>query len=176
MLVHDRAHGPVEFARADADLAFGPDGFGLGQQLADTLVFGRRHVEHRHVGTHAQFLGNVLAQILHVFLRHKVGLVDRDQKWFALAVQKVNQPLVLHTDAACGVDDHNGHIGPLGAGKGLADAVLLHAVGDAGALANAGRVHELVAFLAAYNGHIHGVAGGAGDVADDQALFAQQGV
>ena len=131
--VEHRPHGPVEFPRAHADLAFLPDSFGDGQHLAHALVLHGRQVQHRHVGADAQFLFDVLAQGGHVALGHQVHLVDRDQKRGALLVQVGDQPLVLDAHAAGGVDDHHGHVGPLGAAQGLVDAVALQAVGDAGA-------------------------------------------
>ena len=80
---------------------------------------------------------------------------------------------VLLGDAVSGVDHDEAHIRPLNGQLGTHNGELLHPLVHLGLAADARRVDEHIAAVLVFIQGVHRVPGGAGHVADNDPLFAQ---
>lgn len=84
--------------------------------------------------------------------------------------------LVLRGHAYGGVDEVEDHVGPVDGLERLHHRILLDAVGDAPLASDTRGIDEQEALAVPLNPGVDGVAGGAGDVARQQPLLAEDAV
>ena len=109
-------------------------------------------------------------------LAHEVPLVDDDDDALGGVVDVAGDMRILRGDALHAVDHQHGDIGAIDGAMRAQDAVLLDARPDAPTAANARGVDQDERLALVVDDRINGVARGAGDVADDDALLPDDGV
>ena len=107
-------------------------------------------------------------------LVHQVPLIDHHDAGFARLDNSVGDLLVLLRDSAFGIQNEDRDVAAGDGILGALDAEKLNGVIHAAGLAQARGVNQHVALPRAvrldFEGHIHGIAGGARNGADDDAL------
>ena len=111
-------------------------------------------------------------EVVAALLVEQVPLVVGDDEGAAGVDDLLHDPDVLLGDRLLGVDEHDGHLGLLEGGLGAQRGVEVGAAGLVHPAADAGRVDEPPGLAAELDELVDRVAGGAGDVVDDDAVLA----
>jgi hypothetical protein len=177
---------------------------GLAQHAVDlggaqSLAVGGRHLRHgrrdaldaaaaagggqqdRRVGQEGQGGPDLGLQALGVGRRlpaglHQVPLVDHAEGGAAPLEGVARDALILLRHAGLRIHHQHGDVGAGDGAQGAGDGGALQLGRDAGRAAHAGRVHQHEALGAPAPRHVDGVAGGAGQLADDQPLAPDEAV
>ena len=171
----------VEGAGADAVAGAFADAFDGFEELADELFFAGGDGDQGGVVEEEEFAAHAFLQLFQAVLLFGAGVVEvelvhDEEAGFALLEDELGDFAVLHFGAVGAVDDEEAEVGAFDALEGLLDAVDFDGGVDFGAAADAGGVDELVVAAVEGGVDVEGVAGGAGDFADDGALLAEDGV
>ena len=134
---------------------------------AETLARGAH-------GTCTSSLLDLALEEVAALLVGEVPLVVGDDQRAAGVDDLLHDADVLLGDGLRGVDEHDGHLGLLERGLGAQRGVEVGAAGLVHAAADAGGVDEAPRLATELDQLVDGVAGGAGDVVDDDPLVAGQ--
>ena len=175
---------PVERPGGDALVAGLLDAQGQGDDLVHPLAGDGGDEEHRHVVEETERVphpAGVLGHGVAVLVLDRVPLVDEDDDAGPLVQDEAGDVGVLRRDPLHAVNDEQGDVGPPDGPQGPQDAVLLHSTRDAAPPPDTGGVNQGDGDFRAVvrrplQAGVNGVAGGAGEGADDGPLLAQQPV
>ena len=127
-----------------------------------------------HKGQHLADAGRETIHALIVLIGHGVPFVDGDQDAFAPLMGNPGDLRVLIGDALERVDHQHDHIGPFDGGDGADDAVAFELFFYFVFAAQTGGVDKNVVLAVALDDGVDGVARRAGNVGDNDAVFAKQ--
>ena len=164
----------VEHAGGDAHGALVVDKVDELEQPLGALAGQGRDEQHRRVGHEAQVAQDVLAHFLHgagLFV-NQVPLVHDDDGRLARLVREAGDLRILLRDAVARVDHDQAHIRALDGELGAHDGEFLNAVVHARLAPDAGGIDKDIFAVFVLKAGVDAVARRAGDVADDDALFA----
>ena len=168
----------VEHAGGDAHGALVVDKVDELEQPLGALAGQGRDEQHRRVGHEAQVAQDVLAHFFHgagLFV-DQVPLVHNDDGRLARLVREAGDLRVLLRDAVARVDHDQAHIRALDGELGAHDGEFLNAVVHARLAPDAGGIDKDIFAVFVLKAGVDAVARRAGDVADDDALFAEDEV
>ena len=128
-------------------------------------------------GGEAQAADDRVAELVEVpGVLDEVPLVGADDEAGGFVERDADDVQVLRPQPHRGVEDDDGDVGALDGALGAHDAVVLDRAVDAAGAADAGGVDQRHLLAVVLEGRVDGVARRAGDVADDDALLAEDGV
>ncbi len=163
----------VQPAGGDAGLPALQRGLDRRDELVHVAAGARRDVDpHRPRDLHQVPLDLPL-QVEAALLVQLVPLVVRDDQRAARLHGHGDDPLVLDADGLARVDQDDRDLGLLHGGRGAQRGVVVGALLEVDALADARGVHELPGLAAQLDQLVDRVAGGAGHLVDDHPLLAR---
>ena len=130
------------------------------------------------IGHETEIPADILPHAVHglVVLLHRVPLVHHDDAGLSRLMGQTRHLGVLLGNAVVGVDHNETHIAALNGHGGSQNAVFLDIVVHLGLLPHTGGVDKVVLALGILKIAVDGVPGGAGHVADNDTLLAQNAV
>ena len=149
---------------------------GGSDELADAGAVARRDEVLRNIGDEIELEREQTADLLALLHRDAVPFVDGDDERAAALQREAEHARILLADAVVSIDHEHHHMRGIDGLQGLGDARLLDRVLDLAAAAHAGGVDERELAAIARERHEDAVAGGAGHVAGDDAVLADQSV
>ena len=155
------------------------DFLGALQHAEDALLGEGGGKDDREVGERGETLADGVLHVLHGFralVGSDVPLVDDHHKAFLVLVDEGEYVEVLPLDAAGGIEHEDADVGILDGADGAHDGVELKVFADLVLLADAGGIDKVEVEAELVVAGVDAVAGGAGDVGDDVALLADEGV
>lgn len=178
MFVDDPLHEGVEFGGGDAFLAFGDDFVGEGEDLEDVFgVFGGNedYFGPRDEGeAAAEFGDDVVTDFFAGF--EKVDFVDGEDQAFVFGEGVFGDVAVLAGDAGVAVHQKDDDLAAFDGADTAEGGEFFDAAFDFAAAAEAGGVDEVVGFVFEGDFGVGGIAGGAGNVGDDDFVLTDEGV
>lgn len=178
LVVHDGQHEVVQLACRDVPLAVFIDVQGRFERLDDPLLRDIRSENDGDIGERSDALADLLLVFGHrvvVFL-DEVPLVDYDDDAAVAADGLPKHVQILPLKPLLRIDQQHANVAFIDAANGSKRAVKFKLVLDLLALSKARCVHKVEIESEHVVAGVHAVAGGAGDVSDDVALLAEQGV
>ncbi len=162
----------VQSARRDARLPAREGGLDTRDQLLHVPAGARRDVDPGRPRDLGQLGLDLALQVVAALLVERVPLVEGEDDRAARLDGHGDDALVLHRDVLGGVDQDDRDLRLLDGGGGTQRGVVVGALLEVDALADARRVDELPGDTAEFDQFVDRVAGGAGDLVDDDALLA----
>ncbi len=162
----------VQPARRDPGLPARQGGLDRGDQLLHVPAGAGRDVDPRRPRHLAQLGLDLPLQVVAALLVEGVPLVEGQDDRAARLDGHGDDPLVLDRDRLGGVDEDDGHLRLLDGGGGAQRGVVVGALLEVDALADTRGVDELPGDPAQLDQLVDRVAGGAGQLVDDDALLA----
>ena len=148
-------------------------------QVAHPLAGHGGDKDHRRIGHKAEVVFQLFLHLLHRLVGlvlHRVPLVDRDDAGLALLVGVARNLGILFAEAAGGVDHDDADIGAIDGHVGAQHAVALDGLLHLALAADAGGIDKDKFAVLVFHHRVGRVAGGAGDVRDDDRLPARNAV
>ncbi len=169
----DLAEEGVEPAGGDAGLPALDRGLDRGDQLLHMPAGEGRDVDARGPGDLRELRLDLALQVVAALLVEGVPLVERDDEGAPGLHRHGDDALVLDADGLAGVDQDDGDLGLLHGGCRTQRGVVVRALLEVDATADAGRVDELPGDAAELDQLVDRVAGGAGLLVDDDPVLAR---
>lgn len=175
----DGEHLLVETGGGDTGGAMQIDLLCLLKHLEDALPGEGGGKDDGEVGEGGEALTDGLLEVvdgLVALIGGEVPLVDHDDKALPVPVDEGEDVDVLSLDTACGIHHQDADVAVLDGADAAHHAVELEVLADLLFLADTGSIHEVEVEAELVVAGIDAVAGGTGDVGDDVALLADEGI
>ncbi len=143
-------------------------------ELVDVAAGPGGDVDARRPGDLHELALDLALEVVAALLVEQVPLVVGDDQGATGVDDLLDDPDVLLGDRLFGVDEHDRDLGLLQRGLGAQRGVEVGAAGLVHAAPDAGGVDEAPGLAAELDELVDGVAGGAGDVVDDDPLGARR--
>ncbi len=165
----------IELPRRNAAAVLFIDHVDQVKQLGHALTGQRRQEHHGGIRHIRQTLAHAARVLLHrlAVLFHKVPFVDGDDAGLSGLMRTACDLGILLRDALRGINHNHTDIRPLNRHQRAHDAEFFHLFVHARAFANTRRIDQQIASLVAFIHAVHAVARCARDIADNDALFAE---